>query len=86
MILHLGSDCFVTTGSILMILDYEEAVNNRDTSLFLKAFSKVSVESSAEPKSIVITEDMGVRRMYLSPISHKTLLKRSRSNGCMGLV
>ena len=37
MILHLGGDFFVRTKKILMILDYEEAVANKDTSLFYRA-------------------------------------------------
>ena len=36
MILHLGGDYFVKTKEILVILDYEEAARNKDTSLFLK--------------------------------------------------
>ena len=77
MILHLGNDCFVRMKSILMILDYEEAVKNQDTGLFLEGFHKISVSEAEQPKAIVVTNEDGENKMYLSPISSRTLLKRS---------
>ncbi len=83
MILHLGSDCFVTSNSILMILDYEEAVKNQDTSLFLKGLQQLYVCKTMKSKSIVITMVNKETKMYVSPISHKTLLKRSQAPQAM---
>ncbi len=78
MILHLGKDFFVKTKDILMILDHKEAVTNKDTGFFLKNFYKIPVSKDEKPKSVVITTEEGINKLYLSPISSRTLLKRSR--------
>lgn len=75
MILHLGGDSFVKTRDILMILDYEEAVRNKDTGLFLAGIEKAALEGGA-PRAIVVTQEQGRQKAYLSPISARTLLKR----------
>lgn len=78
MILHLGNDVFVKKKDILMILNYQEAFSNRDTGLFLKSLKvEKGKEDGEETKSIVVTREDGKDRAYLSPISAKTLLKRS---------
>ena len=77
MILHLGSDYFVKTKDIIAILEYEEAVSNEDTSLFLKGIECVKLTEDT-PKSIIVTKNEGGRRGFLSPISSRTLLGRSR--------
>ena len=77
MILHLGSDNFVKTKDIIAILDYEEAVSNEDTSLFLKGVDCIKITEDM-PKSIIVTESEGERRSFLSPISPRTLLMRSK--------
>ncbi len=81
MVLHLGNDCFVKEKSVLMILDYKEAVKNQDTSLFLRGFRKTVISEKDVPKAIVITCEDGEKKMYLSPISPRTLLKRSGEKG-----
>jgi len=78
MILHLGSDIFVTSKSILMILAYKEAQRNNDTCIFLNGIQKKYICEKDNPKSIVVTEDDGEMTAYISPISSSTLLKRSR--------
>lgn len=75
MILHLGSDYFVKTKDILMILDYEEAVANKDTGLFLAGIERIDLKEGT-PKAVVVTEEYGVKKAYLSPISARTLYKR----------
>lgn len=75
MILHLGGDSFVKTKEILMILDYEEAARNKDTSLFLKKLKTTALDG--EPRAVVITEEQGMKKAYLSRISPRTLMKRS---------
>ncbi|MBC5648432.1 extracellular matrix regulator RemB [Christensenella tenuis] len=74
MILHLGSDYFVKTKEILMILDYEEAACNKDTSLFLKDMETTAL--AGKPRAVVITEEQGTHKAYLSPISPRTLMRR----------
>lgn len=77
MVLHLGRTCFVKKKSILMILDYKEAVKNQDTRLFLKKFKANIISDNDFPKAIVVTCEAENREMYLSPISPHTLHKRS---------
>ena len=79
MILHLGSECFVSANSVIMILDYKEAVKNQDTSLFLKGMETEYVSDTEKPCSAVITGNDGRYRVYLSPISLQTLYKRSKT-------
>jgi len=77
MILHLGNDCFARTENIVMILDYEEAVKNEDTSLFLKGIECLKIAED-NPKSIIITQEGEKKQGFLSPISSRTLLRRSK--------
>ena len=79
MILHLGGDYFLKTKEILVILDYEEAARNKDTSLFLKGLETTAL--SGEPRAVVVTEEYGTKKAYLSPISPRTLLRRSNGDG-----
>lgn len=74
MILHLGGDFFAKTKEILMILDYEEAACNKDTSLFLKDIETTAL--SGKPRAVIITEEQGTYKAYLSPISPRTLMRR----------
>lgn len=81
MILHLGNDCFVKLKEILMILDYKEAMENKDTSHFLKTIGESACPKSEEnPKSVVVTEEQKELKVYFSAISSKTLLKRGNEN------
>lgn len=75
MILHLGGDYFVKTKDILMILDYKEAVENKDTGLFLEGIEQVVLDEGV-PKAVVVTKEFGREKAYLSPISAQTLYKR----------
>ncbi|MEG0251618.1 MAG: DUF370 domain-containing protein [Christensenellaceae bacterium] len=76
MILHIGNDFFVRSEDILMILEYNEAKKNEDTKEFLKKCKRATI-TKEPPKSIVVTQENGIQTMYLSPISSRTLLKRS---------
>lgn len=78
MILHLGKDCFVPSGSILMILDYEEAERNEDTSFCLGGIPQKRISDHMQTRSVVITQKDGEIKKYLSPISHQTLFMRSQ--------
>ncbi len=78
MILHLGNDYFVKIKDIIMILDYEEAVENEETRLFLKGIPHVDL-SEGSRKAIIITLENGKQKAYFSPISTRTLLKRGNT-------
>jgi hypothetical protein len=81
MVLHLGNDFFVTIQDVLMILDYEEASVNEDTSIFLKDIPEVDICEEMKPESIIIVENGSDKKAYISPISSATLLKRSTDGG-----
>ncbi|MGI6152514.1 MAG: extracellular matrix regulator RemB [Christensenellaceae bacterium] len=74
MILHLGNDVFVKLKHVLMILEYEEAASNKDTSLFLSGLKKHIIDEHMV-KAVVVTDENGLM-VYCSPISPATLLKR----------
>lgn len=80
MIMHLGGESYVETKSVLMILDYKEAIKNKDTNAFLKGFltKHIFLPGKAEnaPKSIVVTMGSEDKVAYISPISKRTLSKR----------
>ena len=80
MILHIGSDEFVSLDSIVMILDIRSALQNRENILFLQNFCGKSIEKmnpGGHFKSVILTEEGDIRRAHFSPISAATLLKRA---------
>ena len=77
---HIGGEYVVSIDDIVMILDNEKAVRNRETSLFLKKWTeKENIFQMQEEKceSIVLTENNGKRKAYYSSIKSSTLWKRS---------
>jgi len=83
MYLHLGSDISVSVGSVVAIMDLENTSTSEITQEYLMQISKkgdgIDVKSDELPKSYVITFENGVQRVYVSPISCATLLKRAEN-------
>ena len=83
MYLHLGSDISVSLGSVVAIMDLENTSTSAITQEYLMKISKkgdvIDVKSDELPKSYVITYENGVQRVYVSPISSATLLKRAEN-------
>ena len=78
--LHLGGGHILPRQSVILILDYQKAVENPDTSLFLKtwqAHASVRDISGGKPKSIVVSSYRGEDSLTYSPISSVTLARRS---------
>lgn len=75
MILHIGNDVFVKSKDIIAILDYNEAVKNKDTRLFLKGLPLEKINEEGL-KSVVFVDEDETQKLYVSPISSKTLHKR----------
>lgn len=80
MVLHLGGDAVVPVEDIIAIIDIESA-NMSETN---REFIKISEEegfieyiSDDPPKSFVLAETGKKSRIFMSPISSATLLKRS---------
>ncbi|MCG0275087.1 MAG: DUF370 domain-containing protein [Thermosediminibacteraceae bacterium] len=74
MFIHIGKNTVVRTRDIIMVLD-KECTQFRDTSDFLQLAKEEGfvVPGEEEGKSIIVTDD----KIYFSPISSITLLKRS---------
>ena len=82
MFLHLGSDISVKTKNIIAIMDLETSSVSKITKEFLKKLKKeniINVKSDELPKSYVITEENGENKIYISPISSRTLNKRAEN-------
>lgn len=81
MFLHLGQDTIITTDEIIGIFDLDTSTVMKSTRDFLSMMTKAKkvVNVSYElPKSFVLTYDEKTKekKMYISPISSMTLLKR----------
>ncbi|WP_422446234.1 extracellular matrix regulator RemB [Thermoanaerobacterium sp. DL9XJH110] len=75
MFIHIGNDEVVLTKDVIMILD-RYSVMSKDTSDFLQVAREegfIVNDDSADKKSIIISD----KKVYFSPISSLTLLKRS---------
>lgn len=85
MYLHLGGDISVKLKNIVAIMDMETTSVSKITKEFLKIAQKsdsvVNVNEEL-PKSYVIISDGNETKVYISPISSQTLLKRA-NNGDM---
>ena len=80
--LHLGGGFITPTKSVVLILDYKKAVENPDTSLFLKNYGHANqiYITSEKVRSIVFSEIRGEVTIYYSPISSVTLQKRGNAS------
>ncbi len=81
MFLHLGSDVVVNVADIIAILDLDVTSTSRITREFLaEAEEEGFIVNVSEdlPKSFVITEIDKKSRVFVSPISTATLLKRAK--------
>ncbi len=80
MYLHLGGDIYVRIQSIVAIMDLETTSVSKITKDFLKKVQKTSPVISVNdelPKSYVIVSENKKTKVYISPISSQTLLKRA---------
>lgn len=82
MYLHLGGDIAVKIKSIVAIMDLETTSVSKITKEFLanvqKENSVINVNDDL-PKSYVITSEKKETKVYVSPISSQTLLKRANN-------
>ena len=80
MYLHLGGEVCIRIKDIVAIMDLETSSTSKITREFLRKIQKkgevISVSDEDIPKSYVLTKDEKDVRMYISPISSNTLLKR----------
>jgi len=82
MYLHLGEDISVKIKSIVAIMDLETTSVSKITKEFLKIAQKcdsvINVNDEL-PKSYVIVNEKNETKVYISPISSQTLLKRANN-------
>lgn len=80
--IHLGKGSVINTGGIIGVFDLDITSQSHITRAYLAAAEKNGqVINAAEdiPKSFVVTEENGQRRVYLSQLASATLLKRAGS-------
>lgn len=80
MFLHLGGDVTVQTKDIIAIIDIGSKNISKITKEFLKTAEEegfIKKTSEDKPKSVILAEINKKSRVFLSPISTTTLLKRS---------
>lgn len=82
MYLHIGSDCVVYSGDIVAIFDFENTTTSKITREFLAVMQEedfiINVSEEDLPKSFIVTENEGKIKVYISPISTATILKRMK--------
>lgn len=80
MFIHIGDNVSVLSKEIIAILDMEITTTMKDSREFLKMCEEEdfieNIMPEEMPKTIVITEQSGRSRVYLSPISAATIKKR----------
>ena len=82
MYLHLGKGSIVNDSEIVGILDLDITSQSHLTRKYLSLAEKAGqVETACDdlPKSFVVCEKRGARRLILSQMNTATLLKRSES-------
>ena len=81
--IHLGKGSVINTDGIIGVFDLDITSQSHLTRAYLTAAEKAGqVINAAEeiPKSFVVTEEDGIRRVYLSQLASATLLKRAGSS------
>ena len=80
MFLHIGGDVVIPTSSIIAIFDMDTTTISKDSKEFIKIAEEegfILTIMEELPKSFIITEINKKSKIYLSPISSVTLLKRT---------
>lgn len=80
--LHLGENVVVPLKDVIGIYDIETSTYSSDTSQFLRMAEEdgfVERITKERPKSFIIAEVNKKSKIYMSPISSSTLIKRSES-------
>lgn len=79
MYLQIGTDSFIKTEDIIGIFDLDNTTVNKATRDYLNQAQKddrVVTVSYDLPKSFIVTKEKNERKVYISPYSTGTILKR----------
>lgn len=80
--IHLGKGNVINTGGVIGVFDLDITSQSHLTRAYLAAAEKAGqVINAAEdiPKSFVVTQEDGARRVYLSQLASATLFRRAES-------
>ena len=83
MYLHLGNEKIVKDDDIIGIFDLDTTTNNKNTKRYLALAQKageVECVTYDLPKTFVVCNENGKRKVYLSQISSMTLKKRNKKS------
>jgi len=83
MFLHLGGDTVVNLSDVIAIFDLDVTSTSKTTREFLTIAEEegfvINVSEEDLPKSFVLAETNKKSKVFISPISSATLLKRARN-------
>lgn len=82
MYIHLGNDMTALSGDIIGIFDIENTSVGKITREYLRAAEKrksVANVSYDMPKAFVVTVKNDREKVYISPVSSSTIIKRSKN-------
>lgn len=80
MYLHIGNNKMIKTESVIGIFDLDTATVSKRTRKYLENAEKngeVETVGTELPKSFIVIKEKKSQKIYLSPLSSTTLLKRS---------
>ena len=80
MYLNIGNDMMLRQQSVLGIFDLDNTSTSKRTRAFLEQAEREGqvVPCDDLPKSFVLTQEYGMTRIYLTPLSAATLEKRMK--------
>ena len=79
MYLQIGTEDFIKTEDIIGVFDLDNTTVNKATRDYLNEAQKADVVKTVTfdlPKSFIVTEENGQRRVYISALNTATLYKR----------
>ena len=79
MYFHIGGNYIVPANAVIAIYDLDKTTVSGDTRSFLAEAEKKGIVRAVEgelPKAFVITDEENEMKIYLTPLSSGTLMKR----------
>lgn len=79
MYLQIGTEDFIKTEDIIGVFDLDNTTVNKATRDYLNEAQKTDVVKTVTfdlPKSFIVTEENGERRVYISALNTATIYKR----------
>lgn len=79
MYLQIGTEDFIKTEDIIGIFDLDNTTVNKATREYLNSAQKEDIVRTVSfdlPKSFIVTEENGKRRVYISALNTATIYKR----------